>query len=42
MRPVAIDANANAISWTPPTLQELERQIMDRHRQKNDLAVVAA
>lgn len=37
-----IDAGANAISWTPPTLQELERKIMDRHRQKNDLTVVAA
>lgn len=37
-----IDAGANAISWTPPTLQELERRIMDRHRQKNDLTVVAA
>lgn len=37
-----IDAGANAISWTPPTLQELERRIMDRHRQKNDLTFVAA
>lgn len=37
-----IEAGANAISWTPPSLQELERKIMDRHRQKNELSIVAA
>lgn len=37
-----IQAGANAVSWTPPTLQELERRIMDRHRQKNDLTFFAA
>ena len=37
-----IAAGANAISWTPPSLQELERRVMDRHRQKNDLTFVAA
>ncbi|MFQ9742633.1 MAG: hypothetical protein ACLRX5_09270 [Slackia sp.] len=37
-----IEAGANAISWTPPSLQELERRVMNRHRQKNDLTFFAA